>query len=129
MVRNSAGNVLMILHRNIWDLPKGMLEQNETVRECAVREVREETGVRNLTAGKEICVTHHTYLSGGVPILKHTHWFEMVCNDEEAVTELVPQVEEEITKAAWLSGDSLKKAMENTYASIRDVLDIANGCR
>ncbi|MBP5210852.1 MAG: NUDIX domain-containing protein [Bacteroidales bacterium] len=120
--------MLMILHRDIWDLPKGMLEKNENVKECAVREVTEETGVKNLTAGEELCVTHHTYPQDGRTVLKHTHWFEMTSADD-GLSVLAPQLEEEITKAEWLGGESLRKALENTYASVREIIETATGCR
>ncbi len=34
-------------HPTRWDLPKGHLDPGETELECAVRELKEETGIRN----------------------------------------------------------------------------------
>ena len=43
LVKNKAGDVLLIFRRGKWDLPKGKLDDNESLLECAVREVKEET--------------------------------------------------------------------------------------
>jgi 8-oxo-dGTP pyrophosphatase MutT (NUDIX family) len=36
---------LLMRHHNRWDLPKGHLDEGETERQCALRELREETGI------------------------------------------------------------------------------------
>ena len=33
-------------HKDSWGIPKGHMDKGETVEDCALREVREETGVR-----------------------------------------------------------------------------------
>jgi len=46
LVRNSAGNCLLIRHhRRGWELPQGRVEEGESLLAAAHREVREETGV------------------------------------------------------------------------------------
>ena len=40
-----AGVLLTQSHGLYWGIPKGILEQNESIRQCALRELREETGV------------------------------------------------------------------------------------
>src|SRR5439155_18933695 len=37
--------LLLIFRRGKWDLPKGKLDEGETLEACAVREIQEETGV------------------------------------------------------------------------------------
>jgi len=42
----SSNTVLIVLSRNrLWGLPKGSLKDNETDEQCAIREVKEETGI------------------------------------------------------------------------------------
>jgi hypothetical protein len=45
LVYNDAGDIMMIFRRGKWDLPKGKLDKGETIDECALREVGEETGI------------------------------------------------------------------------------------
>ena len=47
VVRDEAGRVLLIKRADTgsWALPAGSMELGETLRECAIREVREETGL------------------------------------------------------------------------------------
>jgi ADP-ribose pyrophosphatase YjhB (NUDIX family) len=47
VVRDEAGRVLMLLRtdNDLWTIPTGGLKTGETIRECGVRECREETGV------------------------------------------------------------------------------------
>lgn len=37
---------LLMKHEDRWDFPKGHLDPGETDRECAIRELEEETGIR-----------------------------------------------------------------------------------
>ena len=39
------GKVLLMKHKNRYDLPKGHVEESETELECALRELKEETGI------------------------------------------------------------------------------------
>lgn len=47
LVRDEAGRVLLLRRpdNDLWTIPTGGLKKGETIRECAVRECREETGV------------------------------------------------------------------------------------
>jgi 8-oxo-dGTP pyrophosphatase MutT (NUDIX family) len=47
VLRDEAGRVLLIRRSDngAWALPAGSIELGETMRECAIREVREETGL------------------------------------------------------------------------------------
>ncbi len=52
LVENEKGEVLLIFRRGKWDLPKGKLDPGETIEQCAVREVEEETGLKNIELKK-----------------------------------------------------------------------------
>ncbi|WP_242892518.1 NUDIX hydrolase [Actinomadura litoris] len=47
LVRDERGRVLLLRRpdNGLWTIPTGGLKKGETVRECAVRECREETGI------------------------------------------------------------------------------------
>ena len=115
LVKNKAGEVLLIFRRGKWDLPKGKLDDNETLLECAIREVKEETGLTLLQAGKEIDITYHTYVEFGKHILKESHWYMMYSKSMEI---LIPQVEEDITEIRWVKKDELTNYLDNTFPII-----------
>ena len=119
LVYNSKNQLLMILRNNKWDLPKGKIEVGENIIECAVREVEEECGVSNLQIIRKKENTYHTYEINGKMILKCTYWFEM---HTKYCMELLPQISEGITKAEWINEKDISRKLENTYASIKDVL-------
>lgn len=53
VVLNSRGEVLVVLQRDgSWSLPKGGIKDGEDPREAAVREILEETGVKDITMVK-----------------------------------------------------------------------------
>ncbi|MEO8859879.1 MAG: NUDIX domain-containing protein [Ginsengibacter sp.] len=119
LVKNKDGEILLIFRRGKWDLPKGKLDDNESILECAIREVREETGLRHIAAGKEIAITYHTYIEFGKHILKESHWFAMTFKGKE---ELVPQLEESITEIRWVKKEELKNYLNNTFPTIISIL-------
>src|SRR5687768_2564827 len=43
LVQNEKEELLMIYRKGKWDLPKGKLDKNEKLEDCALREVMEET--------------------------------------------------------------------------------------
>jgi 8-oxo-dGTP pyrophosphatase MutT (NUDIX family) len=120
IVRSSTGKVLVINRRGKWDLPKGKIDDGETIEKTALREVSEETGLQNLTLGKKITDTYHTYLLNGQPVLKKTTWYEMTYDGDEHAA--IPQQEEEITEVLWLIPEDVTMILGNTYLSIIDVL-------
>lgn len=119
LVKNKDGDVLLIFRRGKWDLPKGKLDDNETLIECAMREVKEETGLSQIIAGKEIDITYHTYIEFGKHILKESHWYLMLCKSKET---LVPQTEEDITDIRWVKKQDIKNYLNNTFPAIVAVL-------
>ena len=119
LVRNEKDEVLMIFRRGKWDLPKGKLDKGETLEECAVREVEEETGLKNIQLTGPLLVTHHTYHEGTRFILKESHWFSMETKSDQV---LVPQAEEDIHEIKWVKNGELKQYFKNTFPSVVDVL-------
>lgn len=129
LVSNRRGDFLLINRNGLWDLPKGHQEKGEDIRTTALREVEEETGVGNLELEDLICITDHCYFRNDVWHLKHTWWYNMQYNEP---VELVPQKEEDISKAAWIAKSSLPQFLTNTYPSIAEVFRVklfAQSCR
>jgi 8-oxo-dGTP pyrophosphatase MutT (NUDIX family) len=122
LVENEHGELLFMLRRGKWDLPKGKLDQGENMEQCAVREVAEETGLKNIRLKKNLLVTYHTYNESGKHFLKETHWYQMDAFGNEA---LVPQLEEQITELKWAGVKGLSAYTGNTFPSIIDVLQAA----
>ncbi|MGH2647192.1 MAG: NUDIX hydrolase [Ginsengibacter sp.] len=120
LVKNKAGEVLLIFRRGKWDLPKGKLDAGETLQECAVREVEEETGLTKFELSKEINTTYHTYVEFGKHILKESHWYMMLSKGNEPFK---PQIEEDITETRWVKKEDLKSYRENTFPTIISVLE------
>ena len=115
------GRLLLIERLGKWDLPKGKAEKGESLQETAIREVMEECGLK--TSPKitgELMHTFHTYHRNGRHILKHTAWYTMRYDGDE---NLYPQSDEDITQAVWLPQDRLDFVLQNTYKSIKQVLD------
>ncbi len=119
LVLNANGEMLFIFRKNKWDLPKGKVDEGESLEDAAVREVQEETGLQNIELEAKIMSTFHTYADYGEPTLKETHWYKMKSLGSET---LIPQLEEDIEMAKWLKKDELTIVFANTYPSIADVL-------
>lgn len=118
-VINEKGKVLFIFRNDKWDLPKGRIENNESIEEGAIREVEEETGVKDLTITKPLATTYHIFKRNRRYKIKITHWFEMSTTYEG---ELKPETLEGITKVKWLGKKKQAKALGNSYANIRELL-------
>ncbi len=122
LVQNEHKEILMIFRRGFWDLPKGKLDEGETLEECAVREVKEETGLKTIQLKKLLTVTYHSYNLGTHHILKESHWYNMRGNSAE---QLVAQTEEDIHEIKWVKKEDLPLYTHLTYPSILDVLAFA----
>ncbi len=119
LVMNESNEILMIFRRGKWDLPKGKLDKGEKLEECAVREVREETGLQKIQLQSPLLITYHTYHEGTKFVLKESHWYTMLATGNE---QLVPQTEEDIHEIKWVQQGETSNYLQNTFPSIRDVL-------
>jgi 8-oxo-dGTP pyrophosphatase MutT (NUDIX family) len=119
LVVNENGDLLFIHRRGKWDLPKGKVDPGESPESCAVREVKEETGIDSLNLQQHLLTTYHTYEESGKHYLKETVWYLMHSPNQD---KLDPQTTEQITEAAWVPPPKLSKYINNTFALIKDVL-------
>jgi len=132
VVRNERGEILFIHRRGKWDLPKGKINyelgiKNEEFRISnfefriseAIREVKEETGLREVKAIRPLKPTWHVYYDKGKRMLKKTWWFEMQAPGDQP---LMPQTEEDILYVRWFRPDELEVVLENTFGSLREMI-------
>ena len=115
LVLNPKNEILFIYRGNKWDLPKGRIENGETIETTAVREVEEECGVSNLKIKKFLITTYHFFYQREEKRIKETHWFLM---NSDFDGELIPQLEEGITKAIFKNETDATKALKNSYSNI-----------
>jgi len=119
LVRNENDEILLIFRRGKWDLPKGKLDKGESLEDCAVREVEEETGLKKVKLLASLLITYHTYHEGTRFILKESHWYTMKTKSGQ---QLIPQTEEDIQEIKWVTDKELKPYLKNAFPSIVDVL-------
>lgn len=116
MVRNEKGKVLFIFRNNKWDLPKGKLDKGESIEKAALREVEEETGVKDLVIKNYLKTTYHIFKRNGEYRLKKVVWFDMTTTYSG---KLIAQEEEGITKVKWKGSKKTAKALKNSYLNIK----------
>lgn len=118
LVVNPSNEILFIYRRKRWDLPKGKLDPGESIEECAIREVQEETGINKLKIVKPLLTTYHIYIENGI-VFKKTYWYLMHSEHQK----LNPQLEEGITKAVWVHRNNIQLQLQKTYDSILDLFE------
>ena len=122
LVENEKGEILMMFRRGFWDLPKGKLDEGESIETCAVREVQEETGLQNVQLIYFLCKTYHEYFDKWIneDVIKESWWYLMKSSSLE---KLIPQTEEDIEKLIWVDKKEMDKYLGNTYPSIKEVIE------
>ncbi|MCX6282668.1 MAG: NUDIX domain-containing protein [Bacteroidetes bacterium] len=142
VVFNEHGEILFIHRNGKWDLPKGKISGKDrrkaekgkfinpsdpgytdinlqVARLAAIREVKEETGLKNLKLVSELPLTYHIYYNGDRRFIKTTRWFRMEGTTADL---LVPQIEEGIIIARWIPANSLACIFMHTYESLKPLI-------
>jgi 8-oxo-dGTP pyrophosphatase MutT (NUDIX family) len=118
MREGAAGPEVLLVHRpqyGDWSFPKGKLEPGETLEECALREVEEETGLR-CVLGRELLSTEYTDGKGRPKTVRY--WLMSVAGGEL-------RFDNEVDEARWLSPDEVVELLsyERDGDVLRDVLE------
>ncbi len=142
VVFNEHGEILFIHRNGKWDLPKGKISgkdrrkaakikpgrpgkfsaadmNDQVARIAALREVKEETGLKNFKISSELPFTYHIYFNGDRRFIKHTRWFRMEGSTEDS---LKPQIAEGIIIARWIPSNSLACIFNHTYESLKPLI-------
>ena len=124
VIRNNE--LLFIFRNEKWDLPKGKIDNTESLEKAALREVEEECGISGHEIVRKLPSTFHIYESPyektkGIWILKETYWFEM---HYSGIENGKPQIEENITETRWFERKDLKAVLANTYENLKQVIEL-----
>ena len=137
LVKNERNEVLVIFRYGKWDLPKGKIASAKTHTtaqekkikghteqpdDAAIREVIEETGLKQVKIISKLPSTYHIYYQKGTRYLKKTHWFGMMATSDQPLT---PQTDEDISIVKWASAEELIIIIESTYPSLRTLFSSA----
>jgi 8-oxo-dGTP pyrophosphatase MutT (NUDIX family) len=118
--RDGGARVLLIRdpYAN-WGLPKGHIEGGETPAQAAVREVREETGLADVSLLVQLPTIDWYFRDRGRLVHKFCHFFLLEAHRED----VVPQLDEGITECVWLALEEATRTV--SYANAREVIRAA----
>jgi 8-oxo-dGTP diphosphatase len=118
----SIGVVLVLVRgKDVWCLPKGIIDKGEAVHEAALREVREETGLRGSIIDKIGHVSYWYFLKNDmIRVHKTVHFYLMSYVDGST-----DDHDYEVDQAQWFPIEQALKRL--SYRSERDILRKAKG--
>lgn len=119
IIYNAAGNILVMSRYGCYDFPKGHIEEGESTEEAAVREVREETGLKSVLLREKIGATYHAFYAHDRYYLKKNNWFMMLSLQNET---LIPQKEEHIDALYWFTPEEIKNNLSSFYPSLQEFI-------
>ena len=104
--------------RLLWSLPKGHLEDGETLEQAAVREVAEETGIHGSIIGS-LGIIDFWFVVEGRRVHKTVHHFLM-----RAIGGELSDDDVEVTEVAWFPLPDISEQL--AYSDERNLLDQAD---
>ncbi|MGL5682053.1 MAG: NUDIX hydrolase [Marinifilaceae bacterium] len=113
-------SVLAIMRMGMLDLPKGHVELNEEIPDCAIREVEEECGVKDIEIVTPLPSTYHIYPYQNEWRLKQSHWFEMRAKN---INHIQPQTEEGIEEVFWLDISAIPSCLAKIFPSLIPIFE------
>ncbi len=113
------GNAILLLKKfnGDWVLPKGRIEKDETIKDAALREVLEESGVKAEIV-RYIGMVHYKYknLKEDEMVYKTVHWYLMKANSMDCT----PQKKEGFIDAVFVHIDKAKDLVR--YQDEKDMI-------
>jgi 8-oxo-dGTP pyrophosphatase MutT (NUDIX family) len=119
VVYNEAGKILVMSRFDHYDFPKGHIEEGESPQQTAIREVKEETNIIDLSLQDKIADTYHIFFAKDTYYLKETQWFKMTTRQTD---NLIPQTEEHIEALWWFSLRDIKNNFSKFYPSLQEMI-------
>jgi 8-oxo-dGTP diphosphatase len=104
---------VLVIHRaryDDWSWPKGKLDRGESVPEAAIREIREETGLR-VSLGVKLNEIEYKIEQGNRKVVHY--WAAQITDKAIAQQNFVP--DEEVSSLEWLTVPEAKKRLTYKY--------------
>ncbi|MDO9536786.1 MAG: NUDIX domain-containing protein [Thermoplasmata archaeon] len=126
VILDKQGRVLVLRRKQegTWVLPKGRIEPGETLRQTALREVEEETGLKDLKIAREIGLVRYIFFwrPDNVNYKKTVHYFLMKLNGGG---EPEMKLEPDFAEHSWLElAEAIKiLTFENDRRIVRSIVN------
>ncbi|MBK6427086.1 MAG: NUDIX hydrolase [Blastocatellia bacterium] len=118
---DSTGELRIVLIRSrrrkssVWSLPKGHYKGSETAEQTALREVREETGLRTEIVSK-LGTIDYWFIEKGVRYHKFVEYFVMTASGGDLADH-----DDEVEEARWISWDAA--IVQMSYPNERELVE------
>ncbi|MEM1312603.1 MAG: NUDIX domain-containing protein [Patescibacteria group bacterium] len=124
----SGANVLMIFRKweyvpeGAWILPKGHVEEGETLENAAIRETVEETGYQNIQIKNFLSEITIKYEKNGFMNIKKVHWFLALLNGENKFKQKLSdeEISSEIFEIKWVP--LINSVKMSTFNNLRHII-------
>ncbi len=84
LIINSSGKILIAHNNNTYQFPGGHKEDNETMDECIIREIKEETGISLKVIERPfLCIStyDHNYFNTGRKVLNSIYYYRFFTDE------------------------------------------------